>query len=79
MPTACKFNLHIYAALAKQEREIISKRTKAALQLAKARSVKLRGARPEAEVRHAAVKAAADANAGRVFSAIKSHRSAGAT
>ena len=79
MPTACKFNLHIYAALAEQEREIISKRTKAALQLAKARSVKLRGARPEAAVRHAAVKAAADANAGRVFSAIKSHRSAGAT
>ena len=55
MPTACKFNLHIYAALAKQEREIISKRTKAALQLAKARSVKLGGARPEAEVRHVAV------------------------
>ena len=60
MPTACKFNLHIYAALAEQEREFISKRTKAALQAAKARGVKLGGARPEAEVRHAAVKATAD-------------------
>ena len=79
MPTACKFNLHIYAALAEQEREFISKRTKAALQAAKARGVKLGGARPEAEARHAAVKATADGNAARVSKAIKSHRSAGAT
>ncbi len=79
MPTACKFNLHIYAALAEQEREFISKRTKAALQAAKARGVKLGGARPEAEARHAAVKATADGNAASVSKAIKSHRSAGAT
>jgi len=79
MPTACKFNLHIYAALAEQEREFISKRTKAALQAAKARGVKLGCARPEAEARHAAVKATADGNAARVYKAIKSHRSAGAT
>ena len=79
MPTACKFNLHIYAALAEQEREFISKRTKAALQAAKARGVKLGGARPEAEARHAAVKATADGNAVRVSKAIKSHRLAGAT
>ena len=79
MPTACKFNLHIYAALAEQEREFISKRTKAALQAAKARGVKLGGARPEAEARHAAVKATADGNAAHVSKAIKSHRSAGAT
>ena len=79
MPTACKFNLHIYAALAEQEREFISKRTKAALQAAKARGVTLGGARPEAEARHAAVKATADGNAARVSKAIKSHRSAGAT
>ena len=79
MPNADKFQLHIYAALAEQERDFISKRTKAALQAAKARGVKLGGARPEAEVRHAAVKATADANAARVFKAIKSHRSAGAT
>ena len=79
MPTACQINLHIYAALAEQEREFISKRTKAALQAAKARGVKLGGARPEAEARHAAVKATADGNAVRVSKAIKSHRLAGAT
>jgi len=79
MPYADKFQLHIYAALAEQERDFISKRTKAALQVAKARGAKLGGSRPEAEVRHAAVKATADANAARVFLAIKSYRLAGAT
>ena len=79
MPYADKFKLYIYAALAEQERDFISKRTKAALQVAKARGLKLGGARPEAEVRHAAVKATANANAARVFSVIKSYRSAGAT
>lgn len=47
MPTADKFQLHIYAALAEQEREFISKRTKAALAEAKARGVKLGGLRDE--------------------------------
>ena len=37
MPYADKFQLHIYAALAEQERDFISARTKAALQAAKAR------------------------------------------
>ena len=36
MPSADKFQLHIYAALAEQEREFISQRTKAALREAKA-------------------------------------------
>jgi DNA invertase Pin-like site-specific DNA recombinase len=45
MPSAEKFSLHIYAALAEQEREMISMRTKAALQSAKARGVKLGGYR----------------------------------
>jgi DNA invertase Pin-like site-specific DNA recombinase len=34
MPNADNFQLHIYAALAEQEREFISKRTKAALAIA---------------------------------------------
>ena len=41
MPQADNFQLHIYAALAEQEREFISKRTVAALREAKARGVKL--------------------------------------
>ena len=41
MPHADKFQLHIYAALAEQERDFISQRTKAALGAAKARGVKL--------------------------------------
>lgn len=45
MPQADKFQLHIYAALAEQERDFISQRTKAALREAKARGVKLGGLR----------------------------------
>jgi DNA invertase Pin-like site-specific DNA recombinase len=41
MPYADAFQLHIYAALAEQERQFISQRTKAALQQAKERGVKL--------------------------------------
>lgn len=49
MPFADKLQLHIYAALAEQERDFISARTKAALQAAKARGVKLGGWRLEAQ------------------------------
>ena len=45
MPAADTFQLHIYAALAEQERDFISTRTKAALAAAKARGVKLGGFR----------------------------------
>ncbi len=45
MPNADKFQLHIYAALAEQERDFISIRTKAALAEAKVRGVKLGGLR----------------------------------
>ena len=79
MPSADKFQLHIYAALAQQEREFISKRTKAALAAAKARGVKLGGARPEAEVRHQAVKDAADAHAKTIAPTITSMRKSGST
>lgn len=41
MPNADKFQLHIYAALAEQERDFISTRTKAALVEAKAKGKKL--------------------------------------
>ena len=41
MPYADAFQLHIYAALAEQERQFISQRTKAALKEAKARGVRL--------------------------------------
>ena len=41
MPYADAFQLHIYAALAEQERQFISQRTKAALRQAKERGVKL--------------------------------------
>ena len=54
MPYADKFQLHIYAALAEQERDFISQRTKAALAAAKARGVKL-----GAPVQHLAVLAKA--------------------
>ena len=40
-PTADKFTLHLYAALAEKERDLISERTKAALAAARARGVRL--------------------------------------
>jgi DNA invertase Pin-like site-specific DNA recombinase len=44
-PNAKPFELHIYAALAQEERRMISERTKAGLQAAKERGVKLGGHR----------------------------------
>jgi DNA invertase Pin-like site-specific DNA recombinase len=79
MPNADKFQLHIYAALAQQEREFISTRTKSALAEAKARGVKLGGNRPNNQARHKAVKAMADQNAMAVSQIIKDHREAGKT
>ena len=59
-PDADPFMLHLYAALAEKERALISKRTREALQAAKARGVKLggdQGGRSTAETRAAAVAA----------------------
>lgn len=46
MPEADKFTLHILAAVAEREGQMISERTSAALQALKARGVKLGSARP---------------------------------
>ena len=74
MPTADNFQLHIYAALAEQERNFISLRTKSALAMAKERGVKLGGSRPQANKKHQAQKDQADANARRVLDTILAHR-----
>jgi DNA invertase Pin-like site-specific DNA recombinase len=71
MPHADKFQLHIYAALAEQEREFISLRTKAALREAKARGAKLGGLRDATMKRNAVVKANADARADRLAGIVR--------
>ncbi|HFD4038250.1 TPA: recombinase family protein [Vibrio parahaemolyticus] len=63
MPNADRFQLHLYAALAEQERDFISKRTKAALQSAKDRGVKLGGLRMTTKKLNAKRKEEADERA----------------
>ena len=63
MPQADKFQLHIYAALAEQERDFISQRTKAALREAKAKGVKLGGLRDKTMKRNKVLKEQARAKA----------------
>ncbi len=77
MPYANKFQLHIYAALAEQERDFISKRTKEALRAAKARGVKLGGLRDKTMRRNEALIAKADREAEKVLKVIKPLRDAG--
>ena len=79
MPAADKFQLHIYAALAEQERDFISTRTKAALQAAKARGVKLGGDRGGHALQNANAKRAraADDEAAMVIAVIRSQRESG--
>ena len=77
MPYADNFQLHIYAALAEQERQFISARTKAALAEAKARGTKLGGLRDKTERRNAAVKANAIARAEKVAGIVLPLRASG--
>jgi DNA invertase Pin-like site-specific DNA recombinase len=79
MPHADNFQLHIYAALAEQEREFISRRTKAALAEAKAKGKKLGGIRPKTEARNVAVKVQAEAYAQKVAGMVQPMRQAGKT
>jgi DNA invertase Pin-like site-specific DNA recombinase len=79
MPSADKFQLHIYAALAEQEREFISERTKAALKEAKARGQKLGGLRDKTMKRNEAVRANAMARAKKVEGIVVPMRTDGKT
>jgi DNA invertase Pin-like site-specific DNA recombinase len=76
MPTATKFQLHIYAALAEEEREFISLRTKQALAPLKGTG-KLGGIRANQEASRAVTKQIADDNAKRVKPIINDMRIAG--
>lgn len=79
MPYADKFQLHVYAALAEQEREFISARTKAALAEAKARGTKLGGLRDRTGKRNAVIKEQAAERAKKVASIVEPLREKGGT
>ncbi len=79
MPYADKFQLHIYAALAEQEREFISTRTKAALAEAKAKGKKLGGLRPKTAARNQAIQTNAKARAEKVACILQPLRAQGAS
>jgi DNA invertase Pin-like site-specific DNA recombinase len=66
MPSADKFQLHIYAALAEKERDFISQRTKAALAEAKARGQKLGGLRDKTMKRNKVLIAQANERAAKL-------------
>jgi len=88
-PTATKFTVQILAAVAEHERKMASERTKAALQAAKARGVRLGGRRDGHRIedyaargreRSSAIRGAqADAVAGDRMDVINALRSAGVT
>lgn len=79
MPHADKFQLHVYAALAEQERDFISKRTKAALAEAKARGQTLGGLRDKTMKRNDVVKANARTRAEKIAGIVVPLREAGRT
>ena len=71
--------LYLYGMMAEMERDFISKRSKEALASAKARGVKLGGARPNQKARHDAVKKDADDRAKTLEPVIKAMRDSGNT
>jgi DNA invertase Pin-like site-specific DNA recombinase len=75
------FMLHFYAALAQQQRALISARTKAALAVKKAQGVKLGNPlyREALKMAHAANRAAADRHAANVVPIIREITAAGIT
>lgn len=79
MPQADKFQLHIYAALAEQERTFISERTKAALKAAKDRGVQLGGLRDKTMKRNEAIQTKANAEAERLMRIIGPLKASGQT
>lgn len=80
-PHANKLTVHILAAVAQHEREMISERTKAALQAAKARGKRLGNPRIEAaaELGRATLKAARAQFAANVLPVIREIQAGGAT
>jgi DNA invertase Pin-like site-specific DNA recombinase len=79
LPQADKFQLHLYSALAEQERDFISQRTKSALREAKARGVKLGGLRDSTMKRNEARQATALAQAKKLERIIMPLREQGKT
>ena len=79
MPNADKFQLHIYAALAEQEREFISARTKAALAEAKRRGTRLGGLRDKTLKRNRVLIANAEERASRLAGIVVPLRRTGAS
>lgn len=78
MPNADKFQLHIYAALAEQEREFISLRTKQALAPLKGTG-KLGGNRGNIDRANEAARALADRHAAKVMDTVRPLKEAGRT
>ena len=78
-PHATRLTLHILAAVAEHEREMISARTSAALQAAKARGVRLGNPRPARAVALAteALKGAADQFAANVLPIVRELQASG--